>query len=157
MPRPNNAIQYLDTGYAVSRCGEVTNIKTGKRLKPQNNGCGYLFVRIKDKFSGIYKSAYVHRMVCQVFVNSDLSDLTVNHKDGDTKNNYFENLELISREENTRLAQEKCFSVSSPEGNNFVVTGLRNFCRENNINHQSMVLVAQGKINNHRGWGCSYV
>ena len=150
MPRQSDEIRYLDTNYSVSRIGEVTNIKTGKKLKLQNNGCGYLFVRIKNK------TVYVHRMVYQSFADNDLKDLTINHKDGNTKNNHIENLELVTREENTRLAQEKCFVVASPDGKNLAVTGLRKFCLKNNINHQSMVLVAQGKINNHRGWRCSY-
>lgn len=150
MPRQSDGIRYLDTSYSISSTGEVTNTKTWRRLKPQNNGCGYLFVRIRGK------TVYIHRMVYQSFSDNNLKDLTINHKDGNKRNNHIDNLELVTREENTRLAQEKCFVVSSPDGKNIVVTGLRKFCIKNNINHQSMVLVAQGKISNHRGWGCSY-
>ena len=147
--------QYLTTNYLVSTEGRVKNIATGRFLKLQKDTNGYLFVRIKYD-CGKVKTTYVHRMVDQAFVQDNLGSLTINHKDEVKFHNYPENLELITNEANVKLAQELSFKVISPTGASKIIRGMRQFCLDNNLTHQNMVMVAQGKRKMHKGWGCEY-
>ena len=83
---------------SVSTHGRVRNDITGKILKQNDNGKGYMYVRfIEDK--KLYKY-YVHRLVAQAFIpNPDnLSD--VNHIDEVKQNNNLSNLEWLSHRDN---------------------------------------------------------
>lgn len=66
-------------------------------LKQHANEKGYLCVRLhrEDKF----KRFKVHRLVAEAFIPGDAT-LTVNHKDGDKKNNHSKNLEWLTHQDN---------------------------------------------------------
>lgn len=49
--------------YEVSSKGRVRNLKTGRILKPSNNGLGYLFVGLYK--NGAEKKHYIHRLVAR--------------------------------------------------------------------------------------------
>lgn len=51
--------------YEVSSEGRVRNVKTGKILKPINNGLGYLFVSLYKNRTE--KKHYLHRLVAQAY------------------------------------------------------------------------------------------
>lgn len=90
------------SGYQISSLGNVRSNKYGdwRLLKPALDGAGYLIVYLrKDKKSIRF---HVHRLVAQVFVNGNGSD--VNHKNGDKADNRADNLEWCSRSENVKHA-----------------------------------------------------
>lgn len=97
--------------YAVSRSGRVYSYpnrshKKGKILVVGNNknyGLGYNTVGLlKD---GVYVKKFVHRLVAETFIPTDLSyKIEVNHIDGDRINNSVENLEWVSHKENMEHA-----------------------------------------------------
>lgn len=65
---------------------------------------GYRVTLWKDKKP---KDYLVHRLVATTFLENLIdTDLTVNHKDGNRRNNNVKNLEWMSREENIRHAFE---------------------------------------------------
>lgn len=69
----------------------------GKMLNPVTTHDGYLTVHLSNKGHKIVK---VHRLVAIAFIpNTELKE-TVNHKDGNKKNNHVSNLEWCSRDEN---------------------------------------------------------
>ena len=71
-------------------------------LKPIMNKTGYFTVNLcKD---GEHKIHYIHRLVADCFVENPLCKDTVNHKDGNKTNNYFENLEWLTMGENMEHA-----------------------------------------------------
>ena len=74
----------------------------GRTLKPATDKKGYL--RVAFKQLGKHTTFKVHRLVAQLFVNNDFNKPMVNHKDGNKKNNNFENLEWVTNSENIQHA-----------------------------------------------------
>lgn len=96
--------------YSISSYGDVRrekegrrgNCKAGKILKAFKDTAGYKRVKLfKD---GIGKQFSVHRLVGTSFLGSKPLILVTNHKDGFKENNFYENLEYITRKENTNHA-----------------------------------------------------
>lgn len=83
--------------YSVSSHGRVKRIDSEKILKPCNRN-GYLYVSLcRD---GKCKAHSVHHLVCTWFVGPRPVHKEVNHINGDREDNYFENLEWVTRKEN---------------------------------------------------------
>lgn len=90
-------IQKFGDGYFVSNKGRVKNTnfkRTGDEriLTPAEDAHGYYEVK-RGKIHG-----KVHRLVLEAFIGK--SELPVNHKDFNPKNNYLENLEYVTQREN---------------------------------------------------------
>lgn len=109
---PINSIpQYSQfKGIFCSNTGKVWSINKykaigGYLLKVHINNVGYPVVGLKDKSTGKSKFIKVHRLVCHLFNNPnncDVSELTVNHLDGDKTNNHYSNLEFCTQRENVQ-------------------------------------------------------
>ena len=82
--------------YEVSSFGQVRNKKTGRILKPCNNG-GYLYVGLS--LNGQTKSFSVHRLVASIYLDNLDNKPHVNHKDKNKCNNVLDNLEWMTTEE----------------------------------------------------------
>lgn len=50
----------------------------------------------------------------------------------------------------------KRWIVTAPDGTEFEVVGLRQFCKENDLNQGHMHAVANGKRKHHKEWRCRY-
>lgn len=87
--------------YEVSNTGQVKNITTGRILKPEITGDGYLRVYLKHE-EGKLKHLYIHRLVAQVFLPNPDNKQTVDHKDGDRQNNHVLNLRWATHLEQGR-------------------------------------------------------
>lgn len=118
-------VQGYDSRYKIDRRGRVwseprtwvahgaTHSHSGKYLTASPDAYGYLRVKLQGK------SVKLHRLVAQHFVEGYDPALTVNHKDGDKRNNTPENLEWVTFSENSQHAHR---------------TGLINARGENNWN-----------------------
>lgn len=82
--------------YAVSDYGRVLNTKRNYLLKNTLYSNGYLYVSL----GRLGKNTSVHRLVAQMFIQSDLEDLEVNHLDGNKLNNHVSNLEVTTAVDN---------------------------------------------------------
>lgn len=51
----------------------------------------------------------------------------------------------------------KSWVVTSPEGIEFEIKSMRQFCLEHNLNQSKMSQVASGKQKSHKGWKCRKV
>lgn len=85
----------------VSAVGDVYSDHPGNRwggklhrLKPSDNGRGYLRVRCHGK------SRCIHVLVAATFLGHKPDGMEINHKDGDKTNNRPKNLEYVTRSEN---------------------------------------------------------
>lgn len=93
--------EYLDTGYIVYADGKVFG-RMGHFLSPKTDRYGYEAVTLFVDGKSIYKT--VHRLVAEVFIPNPENKPTVNHKDGDKKNNNLPNLEWNTWKENKEHA-----------------------------------------------------
>lgn len=84
-------------------CGKGYRDLHSKILKP-NNSDGYLFVVLHK--GNKRKQYYIHRLVALHFIDNTKNKPTINHIDGDKKNNKLVNLEWSSYSENTRHAYD---------------------------------------------------
>lgn len=89
------------TNYFIYNDGRVYNKKKGKFLKLMTNMYGYQFVNIS--INGVHCKKLVHRLVAEYFVSGN-KKLTVNHIDGNKKNNHHTNLEWLTVSENNKHA-----------------------------------------------------
>lgn len=92
LPRQVNATSRKGKKYKIS-------LQT-KFLKPSDNGCGYLRVLLRDKFTGRSKNMYLHRLVASAFIPNPNGLSDVHHKDGNPYNNKVENLAWLSHKDN---------------------------------------------------------
>ena len=94
-------INGYDGIYQINSDGQILSLNTNKVLKPHSDKDGYLLINLyKHKVS---KSFKVHRLVADHFIDTEKKE-TVNHKDGNKKNNKVDNLEWASRSENNKHA-----------------------------------------------------
>jgi len=52
--------------------------------------------------------------------------------------------------------KRKWYQVVDPDGNNYLVFGLKNFCRERSLHQGAMNALARGKGKTYKGWKCHY-
>lgn len=96
--------------YYVSESGKVKTKNynhTGeeKLIKVFENSYGYMAVNLMQ--NGVRKRKLVHRLVAHSFHSlSEFIGATVNHKDGNKKNNHFSNLEWCTVHENLAHAHK---------------------------------------------------
>ncbi len=76
--------------YIVSDEGRIANKRTDRILCPYPGKDGYLIVDIFNENGRC--TTKVHRLVVKTFINQNLSDLEINHKDTNKTNNFVFNL-----------------------------------------------------------------
>ena len=87
----------INDNYEVSNLGNVKNKKTGRILKPANNG-GYLRVGLS---CNVKKKTYiVHQLVGLCFIENPEKKPQINHFDKTRSNNNINNLEWCTAAEN---------------------------------------------------------
>lgn len=84
--------------YMINLEGKIFSIKNNKILKTSYQKSGYENVGLFK--NGFGKQFRVHRLVAQNFIPNPNNLPQVNHKDGNNKNNYVENLEWCTPTEN---------------------------------------------------------
>jgi hypothetical protein len=58
------------------------------------------------------------------------------------------------QKQKAREFKQLSWKLITPEGNEFLITNLRKFCMENNLDQGNMVKVSQGILKQHKGWKC---
>ena len=99
-----------NTYYEVNENGEVRNVKSLKLLSQRKDKYGYYRVSIRN-FGGKQKTYMIHRLVAKYFVKNPYLFNVVNHKDGNTINNNFNNLEWVDAKINSNHATRILLSM----------------------------------------------
>jgi|DEB0MinimDraft_6_1074348.scaffolds.fasta_scaffold129751_1 hypothetical protein len=86
--------------YFIYPDGRVYSEKSNKFLKHNNDGNGYLFVRLKT-------NKKVHRLVAEHYIPNPENKREVDHIDRDKNNNRVENLRWVSSKENCKNRNPK--------------------------------------------------
>lgn len=94
----------INNSYTILSSGAVLGV-SGKPMRPQLDGKGYLRVQIKTpaKPNGV-TTLKVHRVVAEHFLDNPLNLPQVDHLDGDKSNNDVSNLEWVTNVENQERA-----------------------------------------------------
>ena len=81
-------------------------LKTLKKLNYRILPNGYCRVYMRRDSTDKREDMYIHRIVASLFVPNPNNLEEVNHKDCNTQNNYYTNLEWVTRTENLQYAVE---------------------------------------------------
>jgi hypothetical protein len=87
--------------YKVSNLGNIKN-SSGREMSKSYHMKGYVTARLTKNKIG--KTFLIHRIVAMAFIKNENNKPSINHKDGDKKNNKVDNLEWCTQEENVRHA-----------------------------------------------------
>lgn len=101
--------------YQVSNLGSVKSLNTGIKLKPNNNN-GHLFVALYK--NGKRANKFVHRLVAENFIDNPKGLKYVKHKDNNSFNNIFTNLEYTS---NMGQANPRSRRINQLDMNNNII------------------------------------
>ena len=89
----------VETYYYISKNGRVYSTKTHKFLKPSIGTDGRYQVCLTIEGKSI--SEKIHIMVYRTYIGDIPEGFTINHIDENFLNNYYKNLEVVSRSDNT--------------------------------------------------------
>lgn len=88
-----------NNNYSINETGEVRNDKTGHIKQPfTNKQNGYLIVDLYKNNKS--EKVPIHRLVAEAFIPNPENKLTVDHIDGNRKNNSIDNLRWATYSEN---------------------------------------------------------
>ena len=97
-------IEGYEGRYLISTKGRIRTYTVkgrGKLIHPSKNKRGYLLVQLTNN-NGEIKGFLVHQLVGRTFIPNPLDLETINHKDFNKENNSIENLEWMSKSDNTK-------------------------------------------------------
>ena len=95
------------SNYEVSNLGNIRNKNTRYVLKAVVLDTGYCVVNLKSDKTNKFKRVRIHRAVCFAFLPNPEDKPTVNHIDGNKKNNTLENLEWATHKEQSTHAKNE--------------------------------------------------
>lgn len=97
-------IKGYENSYLVNELGAIFSLNINKELKQCSNN-GYRMVSLSK--DNKLKTKYIHRAVAEAFIPNPENKPCINHKNHDTSDNRFQNLEWCTYTENMRF-QRKC-------------------------------------------------
>lgn len=143
--------------YKISNLGRVLSVKRGvyKVFDESNNG-GYLRVQLCN--NNRRQKYFVHRLVAKAFVEGYFENADVNHKDFDRRNNCAENLEWVTKSQNSKWTydagrmvssfKDKPYKIRFSDGNEVCFSNLRELARSIGFCKSSMY----NYLNKHNGY-----
>ena len=101
-------INNISTSYFITADGKCYNSKTRKFLRGQENYKNHYYSYLLTMPDGTKKRRYAHRLVAAAFlpIPENKEKIEINHKDGNKLNNCVDNLEWVTKKENSQRAIE---------------------------------------------------
>ena len=128
--------------YYISDLGRVINTETGKFLKMTQKANGYFSVMFC--VNGTQKRFLVHRLVAQAFIDNPNNYDTVDHINGIKTDNRMENLQWLSRSENSKKFHQK--EKTEEQKEHYKTVGKENLKRATEVCKKPVICVETGKI-----------
>ena len=103
-------IKGFEGAYQISNQGRVRSLPRQGTRTTESRSISYThdgYAKVRLIFCGKDKTARIHRLVAEAFIPNPNGKETVNHKDGNKKNNAVENLEWADRSEQMLHAYKK--------------------------------------------------
>lgn len=94
----------------------------GRIIKPSENQFGYYQVHFNTT-DGKIKTMLVHRLVAMLFVDGYKEGLEVNHKDENKHNNFYGNLEWVTRSQNITYGSNPTNRAENYKRNSYAKKG----------------------------------
>lgn len=124
--------------YEITRDGRVISHKriTPKEIKPFLDRDGYK--RVTLQIDGKPKHFTIHRLVASTYLINECDKPEINHIDGNKLNNSLENLEWVTRSENTQKAydNQQQIALGKPKLNPELVKEIRE--NKQNLNREQL-------------------
>ncbi len=108
-------IDGVKTRYIIDRLGNIYNSENKKPLIPQLSSGGYY--RVQLRINNVSKSYAIHRLVAYAFISNPFNKPDINHIDGIKSHNYVENLEWVTKSENSLHAYRTGLNSNAGEIN----------------------------------------
>lgn len=96
-------IQDYEGLYSIGHQGNVYSYRRNRYLKISTSHGGYKVVYLYKKGSK-RKTALIHKLIAEVFIDNPYNHTVVNHKDGNKQNNSLNNLEWVTKSEDIKHA-----------------------------------------------------
>lgn len=128
-----------------------------KELSLRVSKHGYKTIGLTRELDG-NRELLLHRLIAETLISNPRELECVDHINGDKANNHPSNLQWITRGDNVRKGQSmgrwgtppKTYKIIRENGEDFIITNIREFSRQNNYNAPHLVAVSKGKRNRHK-------
>lgn len=121
-----------------------------KILMPEIMSSGYH--RIKLCVDSVEKKLMIHRLVGKAFIPNPENKPEINHKDGIKDNNYYKNLEWVTRSENTQHSFDTGLQKGLSGSDNPKATKVKQYDLDGNyIKTFNTITQAANEVNGHTG------
>ena len=148
--------QFRDTPYYVTENGEV--YRSSRKLKPQDNGFGYLQVKVYHNKK--YQMCRLNRMVAECYIPNPNNLPEVNHHDGNKLNNNILNLYWCTPSQNikhayriglmkTKLTEEQVKWIKQNYIPQNKIYGQNALAKKFNVHQKSIFNIVNNKTWNH--------
>ena len=105
------------SNYAANKNGEVINVKTGRNMKMNKVGSGYLQFTICNKKLEKRKNYYQHRFVFEVFKGPIPRFFEIDHRNSIKTDNRIKHLQLLTHKQNIGKSHNKAIiSINNKNG-----------------------------------------
>jgi hypothetical protein len=145
-----------ETLYLVSNAGNVKSLVTNKIL----SACGSRYAQVVLSNNGKKKNFLVHRLVAMAFIDNPNNYETINHKNGNRKDNRVNNLEWVTVSQNVTHAyrnnlNKKFKKVVREDG--VVYDSMREAARSNNVSFMCLWRVCNKLRRTCNGFNFQYL
>lgn len=87
--------------------------------------------------------------------NHNISINTLRASRKKTKKFSQKGLIILNRSKGEQI-EKRIYKLTSPKGDEYILSSLRKFCIENNLNDSALHRVGKGELNHFKGWKCEY-
>lgn len=147
--------------YYISNYGRVLSKKQHKdRIMKPYLDSGKKYYMIDLKANNVKSKCLVHRLVCKAFVDNPNGYDVVNHKDHNSLNNYYENLEWVTTRQNVHHSystmpaarNKRKTKLIFPDGSSMIFESYAAIARYHDEHNLNFSVLSLGRHHHSRGF-----